>query len=409
MPSSTFAAESPPTFRERRTKPGPDIEARGLDPEDEEARIDEAFAALNQDLLASGDENQPIETRMGRLAWRCIFGCDAEPRAARTAKMNMIMHGDGHGGIHHHDGLVDINGIFPTRFDVVVTNPPFGSNVGNDQKVDGGDETRVHKDNVYRAACLERYGEAWEQSHRRMLDAGRAGFSPALRCLIRQWGALEPWIVSQAVKGRRSCFPLTLLRDVVTRRREAVALSDSFRDWTPITVHLSGEISARDRTNPCKGGMFAAYPGDIVFSRIDARSGAIGVLQENIAKAVVTSEFPVFVPASERLDGKFVKLVLRTGNFLAALRAKASGTSGRKRIAAEAFVDLRVPLPPLREQRAMIAAHRAEVDRAAELEREAHETETQAMMAFETALGFSPQAPLPDRPVFIASFKDLDR
>ena len=148
-----------------------DIEARGLDPEEEEARIDEAFAALNQDLLASGDENQPIETRMGRLAWRCIFGCDAEPRAARTAKMNMIMHGDGHGGIHHHDGLVDINGIFPTRFDVVVTNPPFGSNVGNDQKVDGGDETRVHKGNVYRAACLERYGEAWEQSHRRMLDA----------------------------------------------------------------------------------------------------------------------------------------------------------------------------------------------------------------------------------------------
>ena len=108
---------------------------------------------------------------MGRLAWRCIFGCDAEPRAARTAKMNMIMHGDGHGGIHHHDGLVDINGIFPTRFDVVMTNPPFGSNVGNDQKVDGGEETRIHKDDAYRAACLERYGDAWERSHRRMLDA----------------------------------------------------------------------------------------------------------------------------------------------------------------------------------------------------------------------------------------------
>ena len=148
-----------------------DIEAQGLDPEEEEARIDEAFAALNRELLASGDENQPVDTCMGRLAWRCIFGCDAEPRAARTAKMNMMMHGDGHGGIHHHDGLVDINGIFPTRFDVVVTNPPFGSNVGNDQNVDGGDETRLHKDDVYRAACLERYGEAWEQSHRRMLDA----------------------------------------------------------------------------------------------------------------------------------------------------------------------------------------------------------------------------------------------
>ena len=76
--------------------------------------------------------------------------------------MNMIMHGDGHGGIHHHDGLVDINGIFPTRFDVVMTNPPFGSNVGADQKVDGGEETRIHKDDAYRIACLERYGDAWE-------------------------------------------------------------------------------------------------------------------------------------------------------------------------------------------------------------------------------------------------------
>ena len=148
-----------------------DLEAKGLDPEEEEAQIDRAFAALNRELLAADDENRPVDTRMGRLAWRCIFGCDAEPRAARTAKMNMIMHGDGHGGIHHHDGLVDINGIFPTRFDVVMTNPPFGSNVGNDQKVDGGEETRIHKDDAYRTACLERYGDAWEQSHRRMLDA----------------------------------------------------------------------------------------------------------------------------------------------------------------------------------------------------------------------------------------------
>ena len=155
--------------------------------------------------------------------------------------------------------------------------------------------------------------------------------------------------------------------------------------------------------------MFAAYPGDIVFSKIDARNGAIGVLQETIAKAVVTSEFPVFVPAPERLDGEFVKLVLRTGSFLAALHSKASGTSGRKRITPDTFAGLRVPLPPLGEQRALAAKHRAGMDRAAELEREADKIETQAMAAFELALGFTPLAPLPDRPIFVASFKDLDR
>ena len=175
--------------------------------------------------------------------------------------------------------------------------------------------------------------------------------------MIRRWRALEPWIVAEAAEERRSRFPFTPLRDVVRRRLEAVVVTGSFGAWTPITVHLNGAISARNRTSPYKGGMFAAYPGDIVFSKIDARNGAIGVLQETIAKAVVTSEFPVFVPSSERLDGEFVKLVLRTGSFLAALHSKASGTSGRKRITPDTFADLRVPLPPLSEQRAFVAMH----------------------------------------------------
>jgi len=109
---------------------------------------------------------------VGRLAWQCIYGTDAEPRAARTAKMNMIMHGDGHGGIHYHDGLLDINGIFNGRFDLVLTNPPFGSNVGSDQKVGGSDETRVPVDTAYLQRCRERgYGDSWEESHNRLLQA----------------------------------------------------------------------------------------------------------------------------------------------------------------------------------------------------------------------------------------------
>jgi type I restriction enzyme M protein len=43
--------------------------------------------------------------------------------------MNMIMHGDGHGGVHHHDGFINVNGIFEGRFDLVLTNPPFGASV----------------------------------------------------------------------------------------------------------------------------------------------------------------------------------------------------------------------------------------------------------------------------------------
>ena len=84
------------------------------------AKYDEIQARLDQKREGS---------RLWALANRCIYGTDANDRMARTSKMNMIMHGDGHGGVHHHDGFLNVNGIFEGRFDIILTNPPFGASV----------------------------------------------------------------------------------------------------------------------------------------------------------------------------------------------------------------------------------------------------------------------------------------
>jgi DNA repair protein RadC len=141
-------------------------EAKRLKEDDELSQIEDAFIRFNREL---DPEQADPPSRVRKLAYDCIFGTDAEPRAARTAKMNMIMHGDGHGGIHYHDGLVDINGVFGDRFNVVLTNPPFGQNVGEDQKFGGSEETRVPNDVGYCKRSLERYGEDWQVSHNRTL------------------------------------------------------------------------------------------------------------------------------------------------------------------------------------------------------------------------------------------------
>src|SRR5438445_5872200 len=64
-----------------------------------------------------------------QLSNRHIYGTDANDRMARTSKMNMIMHGDGHGGVHHWNGFLNVNGIFESRFNLIFTNPPFGAHV----------------------------------------------------------------------------------------------------------------------------------------------------------------------------------------------------------------------------------------------------------------------------------------
>lgn len=84
--------------------------------------------------------NKTEDKRIDKLSKQSIFGTDANPRMARVSKMNMIMHGDGHNGIHHHDGLLNVNGIFRNRFDVIITNPPFGTTLSKDTpKVENDD------------------------------------------------------------------------------------------------------------------------------------------------------------------------------------------------------------------------------------------------------------------------------
>ncbi|MHC4744757.1 MAG: HsdM family class I SAM-dependent methyltransferase, partial [Planctomycetota bacterium] len=104
-------------------------------------------------------------SRLWRLSNTCIYGTDANDRMARTSKMNMILHGDGHGGVHHHDGFINVNGIFEERFDIVLTNPPFGANVEPSDVVLKGDV--AVPDDVFRRYVGE-YGDAYKDAQSRV-------------------------------------------------------------------------------------------------------------------------------------------------------------------------------------------------------------------------------------------------
>jgi len=116
-------------------------------------RLSEKFAEIQKTL-----DQFSINSRMWKLSNRCIYGTDANDRMARTSKMNMIMHGDGHGGVHHHNGFLNVNGIFEGRFDIILTNPPFGANVEpSDVVLDSEIDTPEDVERKY----VEAYGEPY--------------------------------------------------------------------------------------------------------------------------------------------------------------------------------------------------------------------------------------------------------
>lgn len=116
-----------------------DEEYRTLKAAIEKQKLSEAEKAKvlrsKWDQIQSQLDQRNDGSRLWDLANRRIYGTDANDRMARTSKMNMIMHGDGHGGVHHHNGFLNVNGIFESRFDVILTNPPFGASVEPSDKV----------------------------------------------------------------------------------------------------------------------------------------------------------------------------------------------------------------------------------------------------------------------------------
>lgn len=124
------------TQKEQITKSllGDDYDLDSEASDEERAKINPYIEILERELDAKHEGG-----RLHHLANDCIFGTDANPRMAHTSKMNMIMHGDGHCGVHHRDGLLNINGIFENRFDVILTNPPFGARVEKTLKVTEAD------------------------------------------------------------------------------------------------------------------------------------------------------------------------------------------------------------------------------------------------------------------------------
>lgn len=113
------------------------------------------------------DDKGNEEARIMKLATKCVFGVDANPRMARTAKMNMMMHGDGHSGVHYHDGFLNVNGIFENRFHVILTNPPFGSKVSKKLLIA---ESDMFTDSVKIKEYIKEYGERYKKAMAQVED-----------------------------------------------------------------------------------------------------------------------------------------------------------------------------------------------------------------------------------------------
>lgn len=178
-------------------------------------------------------------------------------------------------------------------------------------------------------------------------------------------------------------WPMVKLGEVLRRSEETIEPQANV-EYREITVRMWGKgVIERGRIMGASlpGRRFVAHAGQFIASRIDARNGAMGLVPESLDGALVTNDFPLFNLNTERLAPAFLGWLCRTAGFVELCTRASEGTTNRVRLKSDGFNALEIPLPPLAEQRRVVA-------RIEELAAQIHEAHTLRHQAAEEAEAF---------------------
>lgn len=173
------------------------------------------------------------------------------------------------------------------------------------------------------------------------------------------WKDVDRWNVKSAISSswRWPRSDIKPLATALERRCEPVdKRTFELKPEYFLSLRFSGDVEQRDLRGKTdfRGPLFFAHPGDIIYSKIDVRNGAIGIIPANVPVATVTSEFPVYRIKEDIALPEYIQLVFRTAYFRDVINAMVSGASGRKRVQPELLEAARIPIPGLATQRSIV-------------------------------------------------------
>jgi type I restriction enzyme S subunit len=93
----------------------------------------------------------------------------------------------------------------------------------------------------------------------------------------------------------------------------------------------------------------------LILSRIDARNGAIGIVPEILDGAIVSNDFPLFTLNENRILPSYFEWLSKTKPFVELCQRASEGTTNRVRLQEDRFLKLQILLPPVTEQRRIVA------------------------------------------------------
>ena len=105
--------------------------------------------------------------------------------------------------------------------------------------------------------------------------------------------------------------------------------------------------------------VFELRPGELVLNIVFAWEGAVAIVSEGERGMIASHRFPTFQHTKTLVDSDYLFMFLQSEHGRGLMALNSPGAAGRNRtIRIDSFLDEEVPLPPLEEQREIVAIFR---------------------------------------------------
>jgi type I restriction enzyme M protein len=144
------------------------------------------------------------------------------------------------------------------------------------------------------------------------------------------------------------------LRSILSEIKRPIILKDD-NLYKQLTIKLYGNgVGLRQMVTGSKiktKRQFLAEKGDFIISKIDARNGAFGIVPADMDGAVVSQDFPTFTINKDLIDPDYLKKIINSKDFYDLCARSSLGTTNRKRLKVDLFLNNRIPVPSTEDQR----------------------------------------------------------
>lgn len=223
------------------------------------------------------------------------------------------------------------------------------------------------------------------------------------------------WDVKRYRKSSSLTFEnIVRLSDILTPYKNNVSKEEMIKnDWQIIKkINFGGELFLRDKEeiNTYKGKLNLVPENALIYSKINVRHGCIYFNEKGSTPFGVSTEYPTFLFDETKINGFFLKKVLRSEEFKKLLNTKTSGIS-KARVKQDEFLSIEIPLPSLAEQDIIITAYQKEILKAKKLEKKAQNLEEEIEKYFLEQMGIDKIEEITEtkKGLQLFQFADLDR